>query len=164
MKEIIIDNSKKFKVDRQNDQLLIDGVFFDYKVEKLSESSFKIYSDFAVHTVEVIDQKKKKMMLSVNNRPMEVKVLDRMDQILAELGMDSTKSARISEVKAPMPGSILNITIEEGAEVRSGDQLLILEAMKMENVIKSPGDGSIDKIHVSLNQSVEKNQVLISFK
>ncbi|MEM8938130.1 MAG: biotin/lipoyl-containing protein [Bacteroidota bacterium] len=164
MKEIIINKNKKFTVNRQNDQLLVNGAFSNYVVEKLSESSFKVYSDFAIHTVEVIYQQRKKMILSVNNRPINVEIMDQMDQVLAELGMDSTKISAISEVKAPMPGSILDIMVEEGKEVRSGDQLVILEAMKMENVIKSPGDGLIDKIHVSLKQSVEKNQVLISFK
>ena len=78
--------------------------------------------------------------------------------------MDTTQSNVVKEIKAPMPGSILNILVEAGQEVKAGDQLLILEAMKMENVIKSPGDGVVAKIHVDEKQSVEKNQVLISFE
>ena len=54
--------------------------------------------------------------------------------------------------------------MNEGDEVNPDDHLLVLEAMKMENVIKAPGAGTVDKIHVSEKQNVEKNQVLISFE
>jgi biotin carboxyl carrier protein len=62
-----------------------------------------------------------------------------------------------------MPGLVHQILISEGQIVKKGDALLILEAMKMENVIKSPADGTATKIRVSKGQNVEKNQVLIQF-
>ncbi|MCL4145650.1 UNVERIFIED_CONTAM: hypothetical protein GTU68_019273 [Idotea baltica] len=62
-----------------------------------------------------------------------------------------------------MPGLILDILVEVGQTIQKGDQLMILEAMKMENVLKAPGEGSISSIEVSQGDSVEKNQVLIKF-
>jgi biotin carboxyl carrier protein len=58
---------------------------------------------------------------------------------------------------------VVRITVEEGTEVKKGDSLLVLEAMKMENVIKAPGDAVVGKIKVNAGQAVEKNQLLISF-
>ena len=164
MSEIQFNDGKKIKVDRIKDQFLLDGEASDFKIEKITDSKFKVFGATKIHQVEIIERNGNHLTLSVDNQTVELETIDRMSQILMDLGMDVAQSTAVSEVKAPMPGSILSIITEEGAEVQNGDQLFILEAMKMENVIKSPGEGIIDKIHVSLNQSVEKNQVLISFK
>ena len=62
-----------------------------------------------------------------------------------------------------MPGLVLGISINAGEKVTKGDTLLILEAMKMENVIKSPTDGVIKSIAVKKGETVEKNQVILNF-
>ncbi|MDX1317201.1 MAG: acetyl-CoA carboxylase biotin carboxyl carrier protein subunit, partial [Xanthomarina gelatinilytica] len=73
-------------------------------------------------------------------------------------------SKKVNEIKAPMPGLILDIHVKEGQEVKEDDALLILEAMKMENVLTSPRDGIIKSISVSKNDTVDKNQLLIEFE
>ncbi len=62
-----------------------------------------------------------------------------------------------------MPGMVLNILVKEGDEVKKGDTLLILEAMKMENSLKATADGVIKKIVAVKGTAVEKNQILIQF-
>ena len=79
------------------------------------------------------------------------------------MGMNSTGAGSLKEIKAPMPGLILDLKVAPGDVVKKGDVVLILEAMKMENSIKSPGDGLVKAVNVSLKQSVEKNQVLTQF-
>ncbi|HWY37206.1 MAG TPA: biotin/lipoyl-containing protein, partial [Bacteroidia bacterium] len=56
-----------------------------------------------------------------------------------------------------------NILVAEGAEVKKGDALLVLEAMKMENILKSPADAKVRAVSVKKGMAVEKNQVLIEF-
>jgi biotin carboxyl carrier protein len=63
-----------------------------------------------------------------------------------------------------MPGLVLNIMAEEGQSVEKDTPLIILEAMKMENVIKSPAQGVVKKINAIKGQAVEKNAVLIEFQ
>lgn len=65
------------------------------------------------------------------------------------------------DVPAPMSGTIVSIEVDVGDEVSSGDKLLVLEAMKMENDISSPKDGVVKEIKVSEDQSVEANDVLV---
>jgi biotin carboxyl carrier protein len=73
-------------------------------------------------------------------------------------------SARYSSNSTDSSSSlILDIKVTPGDVVKKGDVVIILEAMKMENSIKSPGDGVVKDIKVVLKQSVEKNQVLIHF-
>ena len=65
-------------------------------------------------------------------------------------------------VDAPMPGNILDVKVANGASVKSGDVLVILEAMKMENGIVAPQDGTVASINVSKGDSVEAGQTLIT--
>ena len=76
--------------------------------------------------------------------------------------MESVGQVGAKDVKAPMPGLILDVLVEEGQEVKKGDHLLILEAMKMENVIKSPSDGLVTGLHAIKGDSVEKGKILLS--
>lgn len=164
MIEVTIGQEKKVKVEKSKNDLLINGKPSRYQLKKLSESSYKVFTEKKIYNIDIVSVEGKEMTLTVNNQTLEVKVSDHIDQILEKLGMDIIQSTAVSEIKAPMPGSILNILTQPGAEVKAGDQLLVLEAMKMENVIKSPGDGIVSKILVEEKQNVEKNQVLISFE
>ena len=67
-------------------------------------------------------------------------------------------------VNAPMPGTIVLITAKVGDNVKRGENLLSLEAMKMKNAIRSPFDGVIKEIHVIDGQKVAYNDVLVSFE
>lgn len=68
------------------------------------------------------------------------------------------------DVRAPMPGNIIEILVDEGYSVRQDDELLILEAMKMENPIYAPSDGVIKTIHVKKKDSVESDQLLMTLE
>jgi biotin carboxyl carrier protein len=118
------------------------------------------------YTVELIhfDKDEKQCTLLVNNKEMNVSIEDRFDALLHQLGMDNMNSQKVNEVKAPMPGLVLNVLVKPGEEVAKGDGLLVLEAMKMENIIKSPTDGVIKSVEVEQSNAVEKNQVLIKFE
>jgi biotin carboxyl carrier protein len=86
------------------------------------------------------------------------------DERLAELrrlaGDTNVTDGKI-EIKAPMPGLILKVFTQPGAEVTRGDRLLIIEAMKMENELKSPRDGIVKAIHCAEQQAVEQGKVLL---
>lgn len=79
------------------------------------------------------------------------------------IGIEPGAGLKVSELKAPMPGLIRAIPVKEGDSIAKGDPLLVLEAMKMENMIKSPADVVVASIHVAEGDAVEKNQLLISF-
>jgi len=161
---VSINQEKKIELEQTREGILLNGKPGSYQIEKLSESAFKVFTDTKIYNVNVISRDGKKVTLNINNQEVETKIADHIDQILEKLGMDVAQPNLVKEVKAPMPGSILNILVDEGQEVKEGDPLLVLEAMKMENVIKSPGDGIVEKVNVSEKENVEKNHILISFK
>lgn len=67
-----------------------------------------------------------------------------------------------SEIKAFIPGTIVEIKVSEGDSIEAGAVLLLLDAMKMHNEVCSSKEGLIDKIHVSTGDSVQKDQLLIN--
>ncbi len=80
------------------------------------------------------------------------------------LGIDKMARAVAPELKAPMPGLVLKMLVKEGDTIKKDDPLLVLEAMKMENLIKSTGDAVVKKVHVLERAAVEKGQLLLSFE
>ncbi len=107
---------------------------------------------------------KKLYTVKVDNNTYEVNINNALDQQIEALGFEVGASKKINEIKAPMPGLILEISVVEGQEVKENDALLILEAMKMENVIKSPCDGIVKSINVKQAEAVDKNSLLIEFE
>ena len=77
--------------------------------------------------------------------------------------MDNNKK-KLKDLKAPMPGLVLDIMVKEGEEVTEGQELIVLEAMKMDNAIKSPQDGKIKKIAIKNQDKIDKNHTLLSFE
>jgi acetyl-CoA carboxylase biotin carboxyl carrier protein len=65
------------------------------------------------------------------------------------------------EVKAPMPGKILEVLVKVGDQVKEDDEVIMLEAMKMENPIYAPAGGTVKEIKVKANDSVETEQVMM---
>ena len=79
------------------------------------------------------DTTNKEYLIKVNGKKVEVNLRTKYDELLKELGMDSSAALRVGDLKAPMPGLVVNIPVEEGQSILKGDTLLVLEAMKMEN-------------------------------
>lgn len=107
------------------------------------------------------DIEKKNMVVEVDGENYSVDINDQLDQMLAKMGFDKASVKPINEIKAPMPGLVLEISVKEGQDVKKGDRIIILEAMKMENSILINADACIKKIHVKPGQPVDKGQVLV---
>ena len=141
----------------------IDGNEFTWDVVEKENRIFHVIKDQKSYTVEVLksDPAEKNFTLRVNGNKYQLDIKDKYDELLKSLGFDNLNANKINEVKAPMPGLVLDIRVSEGDVIKKGDPVLVLEAMKMENIIKSPVDGTIKKINVKKGIAVEKNQVLV---
>jgi biotin carboxyl carrier protein len=116
-----------------------------------------------LHCVSV-DKTAKTVTILYNNQKYTAKITEPLDDLLKSMGLENALTPKISEIKAPMPGLVLNIAVSVGDAVEVNQKVLTLEAMKMENAIKSPTAGIIAAIEVSSGQAVDKNQVLIRFE
>ncbi|KYG76534.1 biotin/lipoyl-containing protein [Roseivirga echinicomitans] len=165
MYKVSLKENHESEVEFKDDNILLNGSDFHWNISKTSKDKFQITKDEKTFNAEVIgfDKESKLVEIKINNQIYNVSVKDKMDQLLKKMGITSLSNSVLKEVKAPMPGLIHDILVEVGQEVKKGDQLMILEAMKMENVLKSPGAGTIQSIEVEKGNSVEKNQILIKF-
>jgi len=87
-----------------------------------------------------------------------------LDELIHQLGMDKPKVRKIKSFNAPMPGRIINVLVAVGENVDAGTPLISLEAMKMENTLKSSGIGKVKTIHVAAGAVVEKGAALFEFE
>ena len=139
-------------------------VHFD--LQRISEKEFSLIYNQRSFYIQVLknDPANKKMLLSVNGKKCQVELQDEYDALLKKLGMDTAGSKQVKELKAPMPGLVVEVLVTEGELVQKDQPLVILEAMKMENVLKAQAEVNIGAIQVKKGAAVEKNQVLIKYK
>ena len=114
--------------------------------------------------IRSLDWESRVLQLHVNGQNFSVRLEDKYDQLISQLGLNVAKEQHIKDVKAPMPGLVLKIKARTGQEVAAGDILLILEAMKMENVIKATTNGTVKSIPVKAGDPVEKGQLLVEME
>ncbi len=155
-----------FEVVQQQDDILLNGVAQSWDLVLLKSNLYHVIKDNQSFIVEVVkaDYQTKQFTVKVNGQAFDLAARDRFDLLLKKLGMDKAANAKVSEVKAPMPGLLVSIKVTDGTEVKKGDTLVILEAMKMENALKSPIDGKVKTIKVKAGQNVDKNQVILQFE
>jgi biotin carboxyl carrier protein len=145
--------------------LTVNGKQIVWDLKWISDRKVHLIHENRSIEAELLDFEKetKTVQIRIGNKVASLQLKDRNDLILEKLGMNMSASTALKEIKAPMPGLILDLKVKAGDEVKKGDVVLILEAMKMENIIKAPGDGVVKLVKVNLKDSVEKNQVLIQF-
>lgn len=138
----------------------------DWDILPLKDGKFHLIQDHQSYNIEVIhiDLQNKKVLLSVNNKEFEVALQDKMDLLLEKMGISAMVNQKVNDIKAPMPGLVLEVKVKAGDSIEKGDAVLVLEAMKMENVLKSSGEGIVDSIEIKVGDAVEKNQILIKMK
>jgi len=158
-------NQNSFEISSDDSGLVVDGVPLHWDLVKISEGHFHILLNNKSFSAEIVkaDVQTKSFSIKINGGIYVVALKDKFDLLLEKMGMNNGMTNKVNNVKAPMPGLIIDLKVCDGDQVRSGDPLLILEAMKMENIIKASGDGTVKSVKVKKGESVEKNQVLIEF-
>ena len=154
----------KAKVNNKYD-FTLDVNEKDFDIIEIKDGIFHIIKDNKSYNAEVLkaNKEEKNFVIRVNGNKYTVQLKDKYDDLLKELGMEMGSSAKVKELKAPMPGLVVDVRVKEGDEVKKGDALVVLQAMKMENILKCPADLVVKKIHVKKDSTIEKNQLLISF-
>ncbi|HMI04461.1 MAG TPA: biotin/lipoyl-containing protein [Pedobacter sp.] len=163
--KVKVNEQYNFDVELNKNRILVNGTEVEVDSRPIAEKHTHVIYNHRSYNIEIVEENRqnKTCTVKVNGNIYGIKIEDSYDQLLKQLGMDTAQTGKIRSVKAPMPGLVLNIMAKEGATVTKGDGLLILEAMKMENMIKSPADGIIKKISITKGDKVEKNDVLIEF-
>jgi len=166
MYKITVNDSQVLAITPDGEeQYLVDGKIVSPGIVEIRDGLFSIIINNKSHNAELLrhDAEEKTFYIRVNSNTYKVAVKDKFDVLLKELGLDALQSKKAADLKAPMPGMVVEVAVAEGQEVLKGDRLVVLEAMKMENILKAAADGVVKKINVKKGNTVEKNEVLILF-
>ena len=165
MYQIKVNEKFNFEVNEIQGAWTVNGAQMEADTLVIKDNLLHILHQHTSYRVEIVSfsKEEKTASIKVNGHTYSIAIKDRFDDLLHQLGLDNLQSSKVAELKAPMPGLVLSVLVKEGDEVKKGDNLFVLEAMKMENIIKSPADVTIKSIKIKPSDKVEKNQVLIQF-
>lgn len=163
--KVKVNEQHNFEVDVAGNGLTVNGIDLPIDARERSATQKHIIHQNKSYNVELVERNEdgKVQVVKVNGNLYQVEIEDQYDELLKKLGMDSASGNKVSDIKAPMPGLVLNVIVTEGQGVNKGDSLLVLEAMKMENIIKSPTGGLVKRILIQKGDKIEKNEILIQF-
>lgn len=161
--KIEVNDHNEYELDELEGLITLNGEKAEFEIKKIDENLFLMLRNSKKYEIELISKNANDFSILIDGVLHKVSLIDRQKQILKLLGIEELEEDVIDSLYAPMPGSILEISCKVGDEVLKGDTLLILEAMKMENTIKSPANGTITEISVGVGENVEKDQILIVF-
>ncbi|MFZ4100344.1 MAG: acetyl-CoA carboxylase biotin carboxyl carrier protein subunit [Sphingobacterium thalpophilum] len=166
MLKIKVNSKFNYEVESDNGDLTVNGRAIDTDLVRIDNRTFHIIHEGKSFNAELvsINRDDKTCAVKVGTNIYFMQITDQYDDLLHQLGMDNIKTNKISEIKAPMPGLVLRILASEGNQVEKGGNLFVLEAMKMENIIKAVSDVKIKTVKVKAGDKVEKNQVVMVFE
>ncbi len=159
-------NDQTFEISDEKVDILVNNQPFIWDFQDISDNHFHIIKDNKSYNAELVEANytEKIFKLKVNGTIHIVNLKNRTDLLLEKMGMSSAASVKLNKLKAPMPGLIFEMKVKVGDEVKKGDVLFILVAMKMENAIKAAGDGIVKSIKTNTGDSVEKGQLILEFE
>ena len=161
----IFDDGTGMDIDIGPDGILLQGVKAEFDIRALPGQRFHILYKGRSYTAELIGSGglQNRMTIRLRGHEYTVTLKDESQILMESLGFNPHIRTTTQSVKAPMPGLIVEVLVAEGQEIREGDSILILQAMKMENLIRSPADGIVRAIPAKKGQNVEKGDCLLQF-
>lgn len=164
MYEVTI-NDSKYQVEIIGNKVLVNDKELNVALKKTTSGEYQlVLPDKVIYPLVEMGDSSKDLKVTLMSNVYEASVKDEYDQLLESMGLDKMMTSKQSDLKAPMPGLVLEIIAEPGQSIPKGEPILVLEAMKMENMIKSPMDVVVKDVMVQKGQAVEKNSVLVTFE
>jgi biotin carboxyl carrier protein len=159
-----VNENKKFSILFKDQVVVVNDLEYRPEITKVDDSAFLVIMNNKPYYLSIIKKGKdrRSFQLLVNNRPVSVRINHQSETATSESSAPGAKRL-VEYIKAPMPGLIADILVSDGEDVIDGQPLLILKAMKMENILRAPHDGTIRLVLVENGQKISKDEVLIQF-
>ncbi len=159
---ITIDKNAHFLVSISDGKYVINDSIVDCEVQEIEKGFFRALLNNRVYQGigEVIDGKIK---IQIGHKTFEIETENQGDLLSGIVGISQKSQNRHTSLNAPMPGLIVDVFAKIGQKVKSGQPLLVLKAMKMENIIKAPEDGLITALFIEKGMRIEKDALMIQF-
>src|SRR6185437_6605051 len=151
MLQVTVNDKSTFPITQDDGQLVINDTPADWDASWQPNGLISVLYNGKSYTaiVESVDRKAKEMSLRVNGQLYKISIKEPIDQLLSNMGMDLKAMQKAEPIKAPMPGMVLKILVTPGQQINKGDGLVILEAMKMENILKATSPATVKAVRVN---------------
>lgn len=158
--------SFKVQVNDQTNFSLVAAEAEQLDSNRIASHLFHVLKNQASYRIKLIEKdfNERNYTVQIGSNVYKIQIGTELDELIRSMGYELSSESAANDVKAPMPGIILEIQVEPGDAVSKGDTLLILEAMKMENAILSPKDGVIKSVMSETGDTVDKNKLLIELE
>lgn len=156
--KVLVNNTQEFLIGEDRIQSL--------DILKESDLAYHLLHDQKSILARVVDSdfNNKTYTININSNNYKVQIQTPLDDLIKKMGYTIGSARVVNSITAPMPGIIIGIQVKKDQEVKEGDTLLILEAMKMENAIICPKDAKIKEVYVAIGDTVDKNKLLITLE
>ncbi len=148
-----LDENVKIKGRKMDIQIFEDPDGFSYLIYKNHK-----------YQVDILEKSQNKYTIMINGVWYHFSIETPISYKRRKFLSKSSSSSKIEKISAPMPGKILDILIEENADVKQGEAIIILEAMKMQNEILAHISGKVKKVYIKQNDLVMKDDILIEIE
>lgn len=171
MEDLIISvdkNEYKIHYDKGNHSIIyVDDKPYEIELlKKFNNDVFSFVVNQKIYQVALDFDDDSKLEISHDGISYKIESTDEMKKVLGKYIANSASGSKSNAgiVKAPMPGLVVKVLVKEGIHVVEDEKLIVIEAMKMENTLKSPASGLIKSIKVEEGQAVDKGAVLIEIE
>lgn len=155
-------NEKEFDIDlKSNRSAFVNETEYTIDLHPIGINQYSIIMNNRVFEINIKRDGLNQFDAECFNNNFKITVEGEKDQLLKRFTQQSKATHKIVNITAPMPGLVLKIEVELGQQINPGSGLIILEAMKMENEIKSTVSGVVKEIRVKEKTPVEKGEILL---
>ena len=160
--EVIVGNDPT-SVTLSGNRLIINGEDTPFCFKKITSSLYSLVLNDRSYEIGFTGPEKSPI-ITIDGRSVEVEVKSARTLLLEQYTTKGTASQKIADLRAPMPGLVLRVSVNRGDIVQEGQSMVVLEAMKMENDLRASTGGIVKAVHASKGASVAKNALLVEFE
>lgn len=155
-----------FAKNHPNEVRINHKIFNIELLKKIDERIWSLAVNQRVYQIEFDLFPDGNAIIYLDGLAFEVNITDETRRFLKKFAREShkTNDEGVLKIKAPMPGLVVKIPAKEGDKINKGDSVIVIEAMKMENALKTQKSGTVEKIHVREGLPVEKDALLVEIK
>ncbi len=165
MKYIVGIAGREIEVDVDGDMVTVEGSTRSASLRAVSGTSTRqLLIEGHPSALTMRSAGRGQWSLEIGGDRWEVEVVDERTRYIRSLTAGAERQRGLVILRAPMPGLVVRVLVEPGQEVAAGAGLVVLEAMKMENELKTPAAGTVGAVRAEAGQAVEKGQVLVEFQ
>ena len=165
MKYVVLMDGQTVEVEVEGDRVTVDGRIHSATLGIIPGTPLRqLLIDGRPLTLSVEAVGRGRWALTPSGERWEMEVLDERTRHIRSLAGSGEQRRVAAVLRAPMPGLVVRVQVEAGGQVNTGDALVVLEAMKMENELKAPAPAVVKAVRVRSGEAVEKGQVLLEFE